>query len=456
MYDEQYFQVATSAVSRACMTMPNPSRSSEPRTLASMSRDELEAEIRSLRTALQKSTYNSARDSDGQVNRILCRAEDVENERGLFRQILDILPDNVNIFFKDTQYRYTYVNETARRNFNRPYEEIVGVEDRSLILRPKDADMYRRFDSTVISTQEKHLITEEWEDELRKVHTFVTTRYPIVDVVTGESLGVISVTQDATEDFERRARIFLMEQLFRTLRHDAINRLAHNLKAQIQSAMEKGDTIAELRLKRLYHAAALLLALIENLGHYAMFQAEHTGEQYAIQPRSIENLSLFESVESVIFGTDFILGELAACQNDVPRDITVRGDETLMRLLLFNLLVNAKKYGPEGQQPIRIHVRDTIRTDGTFLQILVTNQGRPVSPSVQNNCKNPKLGFTEFPPADLDGNQREVKGTGLGMTLCASIAASHGGPREIAYSYEQAKPNEYGWNTFGVLIPKSC
>src|SRR5207249_2551904 len=122
--------------------------------------------------------------------------------------------------------------------------------------------------------------------------------------------------------------------------------------------------------------------------------------------------------------------------------ITVRGDETLLRLLLFNLLVNAKKYGPEDQQPIRIHVRDENRADGHFLQILVTNQGQPVSLGVRNNCKNPKLSFTEFPPPDRDGRQREVKGTGLGMTLCASIAVSHGGPREILYDYAPADPGE--------------
>ncbi len=94
--------------------------------------------------------------------------------------------------------------------------------------------------------------------------------------------------------------------------------------------------------------------------------------------------------------------------SDVPS--TVLGDGTRLRQILLNLAWNAVKFTPAGGSiTLRVHV-----SDGLCFE--VTDTGPGVAPDKQS------LLFQEFSPLQL-----QESGTGLGLSLSASLAARMGG-----------------------------
>src|SRR5262249_43966309 len=97
----------------------------------------------------------------------------------------------------------------------------------------------------------------------------------------------------------------------------------------------------------------------------------------------------------------------------------VRGDEGLLRRLLFNLLDNAIKYTPAGGS---VTVRGECSGGRVRVGAADTGVGTPAEhlPHV----------FERFYRAD-PARGRETEGTGLGLAICRAIVHSHGGDLRV-------------------------
>jgi signal transduction histidine kinase len=111
----------------------------------------------------------------------------------------------------------------------------------------------------------------------------------------------------------------------------------------------------------------------------------------------------------------------------------VRGDAERLRQVLSNLIDNAVKYSPSGDE-VAVRAR---REDGRVL-IEVSDNG-PGIPADQQ-----RLIFEKFGRADVAGGSKP--GTGLGLFIARSIAEAHGGTLDV-----QSKPS--AGTTFVLSLP---
>lgn len=92
---------------------------------------------------------------------------------------------------------------------------------------------------------------------------------------------------------------------------------------------------------------------------------------------------------------------------------TVMGDETLLRLLFQNLLVNAIKY----RRPSTPDVQITVKQAANFHQISVRDNGIGIKPQYLESI---------FEPFQR-GHSRRQSGHGIGLATCHRIVTRHGG-----------------------------
>jgi heavy metal sensor kinase len=119
-------------------------------------------------------------------------------------------------------------------------------------------------------------------------------------------------------------------------------------------------------------------------------------------------------------------------------DLPFRGDESLLRRLLLNLLDNAIKYTPPGGT---VEVR-AARVDGGYT-ISVTDTGPGVDAESRERL------FDRFYRASRARQAGEqVPGAGLGLAIARSIAEAHGGRLELAATGDAG-------STFTLTLPSN-
>jgi two-component system, OmpR family, phosphate regulon sensor histidine kinase PhoR len=108
---------------------------------------------------------------------------------------------------------------------------------------------------------------------------------------------------------------------------------------------------------------------------------------------------------------------------DVPKDLPIEADVTLIKQILYNLMSNAAKFSQE-RSTIRVTARalsaaeSPIDTNG--VEIRVIDQGAGIDP------KDHQLIFQEFRQAKGSLGQRP-QGTGLGLALVKRFVELHHG-----------------------------
>jgi signal transduction histidine kinase len=114
----------------------------------------------------------------------------------------------------------------------------------------------------------------------------------------------------------------------------------------------------------------------------------------------------------------------------IPR---IRGDRERLRQVVTNLIDNAVKYSPAGDE-----VDVNVQPDRSFVRITVADRG-PGIPYDQQ-----RLIFEKFGRADAPGSSKP--GTGLGLFIARSIAEAHGGTVDV-----HSRPDEGA--TFTLTLP---
>jgi signal transduction histidine kinase len=159
-------------------------------------------------------------------------------------------------------------------------------------------------------------------------------------------------------------------------------------------------------LERLYGGAQRMQALIDDLLNYAT-----ADNQALLRTRVDLNRLVAEVIRERVSATD--AGRPAITVWSLP---TVDGDPVLLRQVVDNIIGNALKYAPAGQDPA-IEITGTPRDDGGW-RIEIADRGIGI-PADQRSAV-----FTPFTRAD--GSQH-YHGTGLGLAIVHRIVERHGG-----------------------------
>ena len=115
---------------------------------------------------------------------------------------------------------------------------------------------------------------------------------------------------------------------------------------------------------------------------------------------------------------------------DVSEDmyISLYGDELRVRQIINNLLSNAIKYTKEGEVELSLHCVDT--EDEVELVIRVRDTGIGIRE------EDLLLLFSDYTQVDMKSN-REIEGTGLGLTITKRLAEMMGGSISVLSEYGQ-------------------
>jgi signal transduction histidine kinase len=137
-----------------------------------------------------------------------------------------------------------------------------------------------------------------------------------------------------------------------------------------------------------------------------------------------------DSVASVALAQDEV-----AVTADVGDDLPpIRGDRDRLQQVLTNLIDNAVKYSPAGEE-----VRVSAYRENSRVRVDVSDRGPGVPPEQQ------RLIFEKFGRAATPGSPGKP-GTGLGLFIARSIAEAHGGSLDVWSAPEQGA-------TFTLALP---
>ncbi len=113
--------------------------------------------------------------------------------------------------------------------------------------------------------------------------------------------------------------------------------------------------------------------------------------------------------------------------------LMVKADEKRVNQILANLISNAAKFSPEGEQVVLSWRKQLLIIDAqpvNGVRISVTDKGPGIPEEFQSQI------FNRFTQADST-TTRKTGGTGLGLTICKILAKQHGG--DISFETEQGK-----------------
>ena len=205
---------------------------------------------------------------------------------------------------------------------------------------------------------------------------------------------------------------------------------SHDLQEPLRKIQQFGDLLRDQYgphlgdgidyLKRMQLAASRMSTLIKDLLDYS---------RITTQRETATGVSLTKVLETVLSTMDLGIEETGARVTVEPLP-TVAGDTTQLTQLFNNLLSNALKFQRAGSQPV-IVVRYQL-INATELPPSV-QLSRPVSTYHQISVVDNGIGFEEkhadriFQVFQRLHGKGEYAGTGIGLAICAKVAANHNG-----------------------------
>lgn len=120
---------------------------------------------------------------------------------------------------------------------------------------------------------------------------------------------------------------------------------------------------------------------------------------------------------------------------DITDDLCIHGDEGRLRQVLENLLSNAAKFSPEGED-----VLISVDRGAAGVRISVVDRGAGIPKEFHHQI------FEKFTQSDAS-DTRKIGGTGLGLSIVKAIVERHGG--EITFDSEPGRGT-----SFYVVLPE--
>jgi signal transduction histidine kinase len=206
------------------------------------------------------------------------------------------------------------------------------------------------------------------------------------------------------------------------LRADFVSLVSHELRSPMAAVIGAARTLQDRWRSLSPHQREAFLALI----------ADETNRLAALVGDVLDTSRIEAGTFSYTF-TDVDLGRLVedtvtsasmgqdevSVRANVPGAVPpIRGDRERLRQVVTNLIDNAIKYSPAGDE-----VDVTVRPDDGSVCITVTDRG-PGIPADQQ-----RLIFEKFGRAEVPGSSKP--GTGLGLFIARSIAEAHGGSLDV-------------------------
>jgi PAS domain S-box-containing protein len=374
--------------------------------------------------------------------------EALRRESGLLHALMDNIPDA--IYFKDTEGRFTRVNQHAPYRGNKAPEEVVGKTDFDFFIEEHARAAYED-EQRVIRTGVPMLDKEEKEVYPDGSTTWLsTTKVPVFDDA-GRVTGIVGISRDITERKRaEEARIELArEQAARTeaenanrLKDEFLAVLSHELRTPLTAVLGwskmlmDGHVAEEMRpegLRAIYRNARSQAQLIDDLLDISRII---TG-RFRIDARPVDPASVVEAAVASVRPS--AADKSLTLQTEIDTGVgTIAGDPERLQQVVWNLLTNAVKFTPKGG---RVGVRLS-RADSR-VEIAVSDTGHGIEPEFLPHV------FERFRQADSSTTRRHG-GLGLGLAIVHHLVELHGGT-----AHAESTGHGQG-STFRVYLPATA
>jgi len=354
--------------------------------------------------------------------------ETLNNERALFRTIIDLIPDAV--YVKDADGRKILANPKELQFAGKTSEdEIIGQTDFNLY---PDETAKRAFDEdqTVLQTGNPILDIEgELIDRAGILHWLLVSKVPLRNA-HGHITGLVGVTRDITEHKRIEAALTQAMQeadLANKAKSEFLANMSHEIRTPLNGVIGFTDLLQKTPLNKIQRQYAenvnssglALLGIINDILDFSKIEAGKM-ELDCIKTDIIE---LFEQASDIIkyHASKKELELLLNIPNNLPRFAVV--DPIRLKQILINLLSNAVKFTHSGEVELKIIFTKKDECTGKFI-ISVRDTGIGI-----NNEQQQKL-FKAFSQAD-SSTTRKFGGTGLGLIISSMLAEKMGSKIEI-------------------------
>jgi PAS domain S-box-containing protein len=373
--------------------------------------------------------------------------EALKRESSLLHALMDNIPDA--IYFKDTEGRFTRVNQHAPYRGDHKPEEVIGKTDFDFFVEEHARAAYED-EQQIIRTGRPVIDKEEREVYPDGSITWLsTTKVPIFDK-TGRVIGLVGISRDITErKLAEEARIELAREQASRAEAEAANRLkdeflatvSHELRTPLTAILGWGKMLSGGHVSEDRRAEAL-----ETIVRNAQAQAQLINDlldvsriitgKLRLEVRTVELAEVIEAAIAAVQPAASAKGIGLQAALD-PRAGLVLGDPDRLQQVVWNLLSNAVKFTQRGGS---VQVR--LARGGPHVEVAVSDTGQGIEPEFLPHV------FERFRQADM-GTTRRHGGLGLGLSIVRHLVELHGGT---------VSAESEGWGhgaTFRVTLPSA-
>ncbi|MGM9776193.1 MAG: sensor histidine kinase [Candidatus Coprenecus sp.] len=235
-----------------------------------------------------------------------------------------------------------------------------------------------------------------------------------------------------------RERVIFQTQENIVRKKQLTQNINHELKTPVSSICGYLETLVsnpnippatrELFISKAYSQAKRLSDLLGDLS--TLTRMEEGSDKISKEP-----LNLSEIVKDVVRSIEISVNSSCKIVNNLPDDLSINGNYSLIESIFNNLLENALLYSKGSKVEINLTKRDE-----KMLYFSVSDNGTGVDPIHLDRI------FERFYRVDK-GRSRELGGTGLGLSIVKNSVLIHGGK----ITAENSKPKGLTFN-FSLMI----
>ncbi len=390
-------------------------------------------------------------DQHGEVDYLLCTAEDVTEERRSektlkrskerYQAIFDQAP--LAFVVSDNMTNIIDWNEAAEEMFGWRKEEVIG-KNFNIIIPDSIYPEIAKITEKMFQGQSVHNINQNLcKDGKQKT---VEWNNAIIQNQRGEVIEIISIAQDITAKLEIQEEIKKQreELKYSELRTKFFANISHELKTPLNLIL------STLQVFKYYLQGTPALKDEEKLFHYHHLILQNTFRLLRLVNNLIDitlidvdtfqlhlnNYDISEVLTKIIDSVDELMEEKKrefVFKNELS-SLVIACDPFNLERIILNLISNSVKFTSVGD---KIEVR-LYQGDGT-VNISVYDSGIGIKETDQ------EVIFEQFRQID-ETFRRQQEGSGIGLALSKSLVELHGGSLEV-----ESKINEY--SRFTVKLP---
>ena len=350
--------------------------------------------------------------------------ETLENERTLFRTIIDLIPDAV--YVKDTEGRKIIANPKEVELIGKNSEdEIIGNTDFNLLTKHQ-AEYSQGEDQFVLTTGNPLLdIESSMHDKDGIQHWLMGSKVALRDI-HGKITGIVGITHDISDLKKTEAGLLnakLEAEMANQSKSIFLANMSHEIRTPLNaiigfSQLMNRDPLLTATQKEyntsIIRAGEHLLMLINDILELSKVEAGRV----VINPTNVDLYELIDDIQMIFKErVEFKhLQLLVEVSSDLPRYVWV--DEQKLRQIFFNLIGNAIKFTDQGGIAVRVR-SDEKKKNERQLIVEVQDSGHGIAEDELNML------FQHF--AQTASGIKKSSGTGLGLALSRELAILMGG-----------------------------